>query len=181
MKGVVNVNLVNLSNYLLPILVLSIIIYGFYHHVPLYDAFTKGAKEGMELAFSIFPFFMAMIFGVNILLKSGFLDQFFLLFQPLFSFFKIPIEILPMAIIRPISGNASFAIMIDLIKKYGVDSFLGRLAATLQGSTDTTIYVLTLYFGSIGIKNSKYALAAGLLADTMALIVSILLVRFIFF
>ncbi len=174
-------NLVTLSNYLLPVIVLLIVLYGFIKKVPLYDSFTKGAKEGMELAFSIFPFFIAMIFGVNILLKSGFLDNFFLLFRPVFDFVKIPVEILPMAIVRPISGNASFAVMIDIIKKFGVDSFMGRLAATLQGSTDTTIYVLTLYFGSIGIKNSKYALTAGLLADTMAVVASVLLVRFLFF
>ena len=174
-------NLQSISNFILPILVLFIVFYGFLHKVSLYDSFTKGAKEGMELAFSIFPFFMAMIFGVNILLKSGFFDHFFLLLKPLFNFLRIPIEILPMAIVRPISGNASFAVMVDLIQKYGVDSFLGRLAATLQASTDTTIYVLTLYFGSIGIKKSKYAFTAGLLADMMALFISIILVRLIFY
>lgn len=172
--------LIKISSYFIPIIVLGIILYGFYKKVPLYDSFTKGAKEGMELAFSIFPCFIGMIFGVNILLKSGILDQLFLFLKPVFQFLKIPIEVLPMALVRPISGNGSFAVMIDLIKKHGVDTFLGRLASVLQGSTDTTIYVLTLYFGSIGIKNSKYALKAGLMADAMAIIASILLTSIFF-
>ncbi len=173
-------NLVQISNYFLPVLVLLLIGYGYDKKVPLYDAFLKGAKEGMDLAFSILPCLMAMIFGVNLLLRSGLLDSIFTLFRPVFTFLKIPIEILPMALIRPISGNASFAVMIDLIQKYGVDTFIGRLAATLQGSSDTTIYVLSLYFGSIGIKNSKYALKAGLMADAMAVFASILLVHLFF-
>jgi len=85
-----------------------------------------------------------------------------------------------MAIVRPISGNASFAIMIDILKTYGVDSYLGRIVAIMQGATDTTIYVLSLYFGSVGIKNIRYALKAGLFADFVTLIVSILLVRIFF-
>lgn len=174
-------NLIELSNYLLPLLVFLIILYGFRHKVALYDSFAKGAKEGMELAFAIFPCFIGMIFGVNILLRSGFLEAVFTFLEPVFNIFKVPIEILPMAIVRPISGNASFAVMINLFSQYGVDSFIGKVAATLQGSTDTTIYVLTLYFGSIGIKNSKYALTAGLLADTMAIFASVLLVRLILF
>ena len=91
-----------------------------------------------------------------------------------------PREILPLAIIRPISGNASFAMMIDIFKNYGVDSYLGRIAAVMQGATDTTIYVISLYFGSIGIKNIRYALKAGLFADFITLIVSILLISFFF-
>ena len=103
-----------------------------------------------------------------------------MIFKPIFDFLKVPLEILPMAFIRPISGNASFAIMIDLIKEYGVDSFLGRLAATLQGSTDTTVYVLSLYFGSVGIKKIRYSLWAGLLTDLVAVIISVILVNLVF-
>lgn len=174
-------SITSLSNLLIPIIVLGIIFYGFTKKVSLYDSFVKGAKEGMELAFSIFPCFIGMVFGVNILIHSGVLDSFFGLFRGLFEMIKIPVEILPMALIRPISGNASFAIMVDMIQKFGVDSYLGTLASCLQGSTDTTIYVLTLYFGSIGIKNSKYALKAGLFADFMALVASIILVKVLLF
>lgn len=173
-------NLIKISNALIPIVILFIIIYSIRKEVEVYDSFIKGCKEGLELAISIFPYLIAMLFATNILLKSKLLDNLFILLKPLFDFIKVPVEILPMALIRPISGNASFAIMIDLIKIYGVDSFLGRLAATLQGSTDTTIYVLSLYFGSIGIKKIRYSLWAGLLTDLSAVIISLVLVNLLF-
>ena len=100
--------------------------------------------------------------------------------KPVFDLLKIPVEIMPMAVIRPISGNASFAIMIDLIKTYGVDSFIGLVSASLQGATDTTIYVLCLYFGSIGIKKIRYSLWVGLLTDLVAVFVSVVVVKLVF-
>ncbi len=172
--------LIKLGNYLIPIVVLLIVIYSWRKKVNIYDSFVKGAKEGLELSISVFPYLVAMLFATDILLKSNVLNNVFSLAKPLFDVLKIPVEILPMAIIRPISGNASFAVMIDLIKKFGVDSFLGRLAATLQGSTDTTIYVLSLYFGSVGIKRIGHAMWAGLLTDLSALIVSLILVSVVF-
>lgn len=172
--------LIKLGNYLIPIVVLLIVIYSWRRKVNIYDSFVKGAKEGLELSISVFPYLVAMLFATDILLKSNVLNNVFSLAKPLFDVLKVPVEILPMAIIRPISGNASFAVMIDLIKKFGVDSFLGRLAATLQGSTDTTIYVLSLYFGSVGIKRIGHAMWAGLLTDLSALIVSLILVSVVF-
>lgn len=172
--------LIKFGNYLIPIVVLLIVIYSWRKKVNIYDSFVKGAKEGLELSISVFPYLVAMLFATDILLKSNVLNNVFSLAKPLFDVLKIPVEILPMAIIRPISGNASFAVMIDLIKKFGVDSFLGRLAATLQGSTDTTIYVLSLYFGSVGIKRIGHAMWAGLLTDLSALIVSLILVSVVF-
>lgn len=172
--------LIKLGNYLIPIVVLLIVIYSWRKKVNIYDSFVKGAKEGLELSISVFPYLVAMLFATDILLKSNVLNNVFSLAKPLFDVLKVPVEILPMAIIRPISGNASFAVMIDLIKNFGVDSFLGRLAATLQGSTDTTIYVLSLYFGSVGIKRIGHAMWAGLLTDLSALIVSLILVSVVF-
>jgi len=173
-------SLIKISNMLIPLVVLLIIIYALKKKVSVYDSFIKGCEEGLELAISIFPYLIAMLFATNILVKSSLLDNVFGWVEPIFKFLKVPVDILPMAILRPISGNASFAIMIDLIKEYGVDSFIGRLAATLQGSTDTTIYVLSLYFGSIGIKKIRYSLWAGLLTDLSAVIISIILVNFFF-
>lgn len=169
-------SLINLGNILLPIVVLLILLYALKKKVPIYDSFVNGAKEGLELGVSVFPFLVSMLFATNVLLKSKVLDSIFLFAKPFFDLIKVPVEILPMAIIRPISGNASFAVMIDLIKTYGVDSYLGQIAATLQGATDTTIYVLSLYFGSIGIKKIRYSLTVGLLTDLTAVIISILLV-----
>lgn len=169
-----------ISNYLIPAIVLWIIFYAFRKKVNLYDSFVAGAKEGMEMGFSIFPFLIGMIFGINVLLKSEILNVIFVYLKPIFDLLHIPIEILPMAVVRPISGNASFAVMIDIIKTHGVDSFLGRIASTLQGATDTTIYVLSLYFGSVGIKKIRYALKAGLFADMIALVMSVLLISLFF-
>ncbi len=101
-------------------------------------------------------------------------------FAPVFNLIKVPIEIIPMAIMRPISGSSSLAILNNLLKDYGPDSFIGRLGSVIQGSTDTTLYVLTLYFGSVGIKKIKYALWAGLLSDLIAIICSIIVVNILF-
>ncbi|MDD6223843.1 MAG: spore maturation protein [bacterium] len=169
-----------LSNYFIPIIVFTIIVVAFRKKVKIFDEFIEGAEEGLKMAIGIFPYLIAMIFGINILLKSGILDQVFLLFRSFFDLIQIPVEILPMAFIRPISGNASFAVMIDIFKNYGVDSYLGRIAAVMQGATDTTIYVISLYFGSIGIQNIRYALKAGLFADFVTLIISVLLITIFF-
>lgn len=165
---------------MLPIVVLIIIGVSLYKNISLYDVFVEGAKEGIKLGFQVFPCLLGMIFGINLLLKSNLISDFFNLLNPILSVFHLPKEILPLAIIRPISGNASFAIMIDIFKTYGVDSYLGRIAAVMQGATDTTIYVISLYFGSIGIKNIRYALKAGLFADFVTLVVSILLISLFF-
>lgn len=171
---------INIGNFVIPIVVLIIIVYAFYKKVKIYDSFIAGAKEGLELAISILPYLVAMLFATDIFLKSGILDNFFSLFDPILKLINVPKEILPMAIVRPISGNASFAVMIDLIKNFGPDSYIGRIASTIQGATDTTIYVLSLYFGSIGIKRIRYSLWVGLLTDLTCLIASILLVSFVF-
>lgn len=170
----------NISNYFIPVIVLVIIIIAMKKKVAVFDEFVIGAGEGIKLAISIFPCLIAMIFGINILLRSNILDQVLSLFKPILNFIHLPAPILPMAIIRPISGNASFAVMIDIIKTYGVDSYIGRIVSVMQGATDTTIYVISLYFGSIGIKNIRYALKAGLFADLVTLIVSIMLVSIVF-
>ena len=157
--------ILNIGNFLIPMVVFLIILYAFFKKVKIYDSFIVGAKEGLELAISVLPYLVAMLFSTNIFLKSGIVDSFFSMFDSFFKTIGVPREILPMAIVRPISGNASFAVMVDLIKTYGPDSFIGRVASAVQGATDTTIYVLSLYFGSIGIKKIKYSLWVGLLTD----------------
>ena len=173
-------NISNIGNMLIPIVVFMIIIVAITKKVNVYDEFIEGAKEGLGMGISIFPYLIGMIFGINILLKSEILNHLFVFLKPVFDIIKIPVEVLPMAIIRPISGNASFAVMIDMIKTYGVDSYFGRIVAVMQGATDTTIYVISLYFGSIGIKKIRYALKAGLFADLVTLIMSVLLISIFF-
>lgn len=165
---------------ILPILVLFIIGYGFIKKNNVYDDFIDGAKQSFDIILSMFPCMLAMIFGINIILESGFIDYFFKLFSSFFSKLNIPIEILPMAIMRPISGSSALAILNNLFSVYGPDSLIGRIASVIQGSTDTTLYVLTLYFGSIGIKKIRYAMYVGLIADLIGIISSIVIVNILF-
>jgi spore maturation protein B len=164
----------------MPIMVIIIVTYAMLKKINIYDCFIKGAKEGVEMTFNLFPYILAMIFGINLLVKSNAINDFLSLFKPIFDFLKVPLEIIPMAIMRPISGNASLALLNDIYMQYGVDSFLGRLASTIQGSTDTTIYILTLYFGFVGIKKIRYAMWVGLIADLIGIVASIIVVNLTF-
>ncbi len=168
-----------ISNAIIPIIILGIIIYGIKKKVNIYDVFVDGAKESIELALNLFPSMLAMILGVNIFLKSGFIDAFFDKLSNFFTFFKVPYQILPMMIMRPISGSSALAILTNIFENDGPDSFLGVLGSILQGSTDTTFYILTIYFGTIGVKKIKYALKAGILADIVCIIISIIIVNLI--
>lgn len=170
----------NISNLIIPIMVLGIILYGLIKKINIYDVFVEGSKESYDMVLTMFPCMLAMIFGVNIFIKSGVLEYFFGFFQTILDFFRIPLEIIPMAIMRPISGSSSLAILNTILENYGPDSFIGRLASVIQGSTDTTFYVLTLYFGSIGIKKIRYSLWAGLVADVIGIVSAIIIVNFMF-
>lgn len=170
----------NISSYIMPIIVLVVILYGLYKKVDIYNVFIEGSKESFDLIFNLFPCYLAMVFGINILLKSGFLNYLYIFFSPILNLLKVPLPIFPMIIMRPISGSSSLMILNDLLSNYGPDSFVGVLASVLQGSTDTTFYILTLYFGSIGIKKIRYSLIVGLLADLCSIVVSIFIVNLIF-
>lgn len=161
-------------------LVLFIILYGFIKKVNLYDTFVEGAKESFDLVFTMFPCMLAMIFGLNIFIKSGILNYLFDILKPIVNILKVPIEVFPMMILRPISGSASLAFLNNIFESYGPDSLIGLLSSVIQGSTDTTFYVLTLYFGCIGITKIKYALWAGLFADLVGITSAILIVNFFF-
>lgn len=129
---------------------------------------------------SLFPTFIAMILAINVFTNSGFLEFFLSFFKTIFNMIKIPIEILPLAIIRPISGSASLAYLNKIFSVYGPDSFIGTLGSVMQGCTDTTLYIISLYFGSIGIKKIRYSLFVGLCADIIGIIASIIIVNFMF-
>ncbi len=170
----------NVSNYILPLIVVFIVGYALQKKVNVYDTFIEGAKESFDMIVSMFPSLLAMIFGVNIFIKSGILKGLLKAMNPFLSFFHIPSDIIPMALIRPISGSSSLALLNHIFEKFTPDSYIGRLASILQGSTDTTFYILTLYFGSVGIKKIKHAMWAGLAADLAGFIASIVLVQLFF-
>lgn len=169
-----------ISNLIIPLLVLYIILYGNKKKIDVYDSFIEGVVESFSMIKKLFPTFIAMILAVNLFINSGFMEFIFSILRPIFDSFKLPIDILPLAIVKPISGSASLAYLNNIFTKYGPDSFIGFLASVMQGSTDTTLYVLGLYFGSIGIKKIRYSLFAGLCADAIGIITSIIVVKIIF-
>ena len=169
-----------ISNFIIPFLVFLVVLYGIMHKVDVYDAFIEGAKESFEMIFTMFPCMLGMILGINIFLKSGILDLAFKLLNPLLTLLKIPFEVIPMALMRPISGSTSLALLNNILKTLNPDSLIGKMASVIQGSTDTTFYVLTLYFGSIGIKKIRYALFAGLFADFIGIMSAIILSNLVF-
>ena len=170
----------NIANIILPFIVLIIVGYGIYKQVAVFDVFLEGIKEGLTMTIQIFPTIIAMIISVNIFLKSNILELVINFLNPLFIFLKFPKEILPLAVLRPISGSSSLIILDNILKNYGADSFIGRVASVIQGSTDTTIYILGLYYGSIGVKKIKYSLLVGLMADISCIIIALIVVNILF-
>lgn len=169
-----------MTNFIIPVIVSFILLYGLYKKIDIYDTFLEGVKEGLSMALRIFPTMFAMVISVDIFVKSNLISDLTSCIEPVLQALHFPGELLPLAIMRPISGSSSLIIMNDILKTYGPDSYLGRVASVLQGSTDTTIYILSLYFSSIGIKKIKYSLVVGLLADLCAVILSILVINLLF-
>ncbi len=169
-----------ISAYIIPCFILIVLLVATYKKLPSYELFVEGGKEGIQMAFSLLPFLLGMIVSISILRSSGALEAFIELITPLLVWFGIPPEILPLALIRPISGTAALGMTTELTQHYGPDSFIGRLAATMQGSTDTTLYILTIYFGAVGIQKMRYALKVGLLADIVGISASIIIVKLVF-
>ena len=169
-----------ISLWLIPLIVGGILLYGTWKKVPTYETFVEGGKEGIQIAFSIIPYLVGMLVAITVFRASGALEYFMGLLEPLLLLIGVPPEIVPLAMIRPISGTAALGITSDLIATYGPDSFIGRLASTLQGSTDTTFYVLTVYFGAVGIKKMGDALKVGLWADLVGIVASIIIVTLVF-
>ncbi|MBY0096502.1 spore maturation protein [Mesobacillus maritimus] len=169
-----------ISLWFIPVLIGFILLYGTVKKVPTYETFVEGGKEGIKMAFSIIPFLVGMMVAISIFRASGALDFMIDWMRPGLEKFGIPADILPLAIIRPISGTAALGMTSDLIAAHGPDSFIGRLASTIQGSTDTTFYVLTVYFGAVGIKKMGDALKVGLLADLAGFAAAIVVVTLMF-
>lgn len=167
-------------NYLIPIIVIIILIYGLYKKVDIFDTFLLGVKEGLKSSINLFPTIFAMIIAINLLTNSGFILDLSNTLKPLFNKISFPVEVFSLAILRPISGSASLSMLSEILNNYGPDSFIGRVASVMQGSTDTTIYIISLYFASIGVKKIKYSLIVGLLSDLISIILSVVIVTLIF-
>lgn len=169
-----------LSNLFIPLLVLTIVIYGAKKKINVYDAFVEGSKESLPMVLNMFPPLLAMVFGISIFTNSGLIDEMFTFLKPLFLLINVPLEVLPIAVMRPLSGSFGLALLNEMYQNYGPDNILSILTSVIQGSSDTTLYIITLYFGTIGIKKIKYALWAGLLADLATVILSLIIVPLFF-
>ena len=169
----------NLSNWLIPILICLFLLFGYFRGVKVYEVLTEGAKEGFEIAIRIIPFLVAIFVAIGMFRASGALDILTAIVSPLTSLITLPPEALPMALIRPLSGSGSFGLMSEIVKN-DPDSFLSFLVSTMQGSTETTFYVMAVYFGSIGIVRTSYTLPAALCADAAGMLASLAICRIMF-
>ncbi|MGI8315409.1 spore maturation protein [Halobacillus mangrovi] len=169
-----------ISIWLIPGIIVTILIAATVKRVPSYEVFVEGSKEGIQIAISLLPFLLGMMVSIAIFQASGAMGAILSFFQPFMTAIGVPADILPLALIRPISGTAALSVTTELIKTHGPDSFIGQLASVMQGSTDTTLYIITVYFGAVGIKRMGDALKVGLLADLAGIIASVIIVIILF-
>lgn len=169
-----------LSRWAIPIILLVVPLIAFLRGVKVFETFVEGAQEGFATAVKTIPFLVAMLVAISIFRTTGAMENLVNVLSPFLDKIGMPVEVLPHAVMRPLSGGAALGIATDLIKNYGPDSLIGRLVSTMQGSSDTTFYILTLYFGSVGIKKYRYAIISGLAADFTTLVASVFIVNKVF-
>lgn len=173
-------NIINyISNIAIPFTIVFIVSYAIIEKIKVFDSFLEGAKEGMKIVYSIFPTLLGLFLSINLLRESGVIDALISFLKPILILFRIPAEILPLAMLRPISGSASMAVATDIITSYGADSKIGLIASTIMGSTETTLYTIALYTSSIKVKKTRFILYAGLMADLVGIISSVVFWRFL--
>lgn len=170
----------NFSSYVLPVLLSAVAIFGLGKKVDVYSALTHGAEEGLTVLLHIIPALVGLLTAVSMFRASGALDCFAALCAPLLNAFGIPPETTPMMLIRPVSGSGALAVASDLIMTHGPDSYEGRVAAVMLGSTETTFYTIAVYFGSAGIVRTRHTVPAALAADLTGFLASALAVRLFF-
>ncbi|HZD04248.1 MAG TPA: spore maturation protein [Longimicrobiales bacterium] len=169
-----------LSYFVIPVIVVGFPLYGLIRGVPVYEAFVEGAKEGFQVAVRIIPYLVAILFAIGMFRASGAMDFLADVLNPVLRPIGFPAEVLPMAIIRPLTGSGSAGLVADMINRYGEDSLFVKMAATMFGSTETTFYVVAVYFGAVNIKKTRHAVPAGLTADVAAMLIAVWTVRLLF-
>lgn len=171
-----------ISTWAIPVVIAFVAFWAmFVKRVPVYSEFTEGAKDGFTTAVMIIPYLVTMLCAIGMFRASGAMDWLCDILNPVTSLIGLPGEVLPMAIMRSFSGGGAEGMMVDLLKQYGTQSQIGRIASVALGSTETTFYVVAVYFGSVGISKTRQAIAAGLLGDLASLIASTLIVNIMWF
>ena len=169
-----------LSLWALPTVILIILTVAIFRKVPIYEAFIEGAKDGVKVSFNIVPYLVAIIVAISMLRASGAIDSLATLCSGILNKIHMPADILPLAIVRSLSGSAAVGIFSDILANNDINSYTAKLAAIMLGSSETTFYVLTVYFGAIGVKKYRYALLTGLSADFIGIIMAIIVARMFF-
>lgn len=166
--------------FVMPAFACIIVVFGLIKRVPVFDIFLKGAKEGMQILYNIAPTIIGLVFAVDLLRSSGAIDAICNFIEPAADFLGFPKEIVPMVLLRPVSGSGSTALLTSLYEQCGPDSFAGRVASVLAGSSETTFYAIAMYFGCIKVKKIRHTLFAAIIADITAAVMSVLTVRLYF-
>lgn len=169
-----------LSLWAIPIILLIIPLIGYFRKVKIYEVFVDGASEGFQTGVRIIPFLVAMMVAINIFKTSGAMTLCIDYMRPILQIVGIPPEVISLGVMRPLSGTGALGITTEILNTYGPDSMIGRMASTILGSTDTTFYILTVYFGAVGITNPRYAVIVGLLGDIIGFLGSIYICRLLF-
>ncbi len=169
-----------ISRWAIPFFVLLIVGVGFIRGVKVFEVFAEGAQEGFWLAVKLIPYIVGLFVAIGLFRDSGVLDLCIGILQPFLSLVGVPGEVVPLFMVRPLSGMAAMAMTVELFHRLGPDSFAGRLASTIHGSTDTTLYILSVYFASVGIKRFRYALTVGLIGDVAGFVASVFIVNRMF-
>lgn len=164
-----------ISSIAMPLIILLIILYGVAEKNKTFDTFLKGAKEGIEIVINLFPTLLGIFLAVGVLRSSGIIELIVKIIEPILNTIKIPAQIMPLALLRPISGSASMAVATDIMTQYGVDSNIGLIASVIMGSTETTLYTIAIYTSSVGIKKTRKVLIAALVADIVGMVTSVVI------
>ena len=164
----------------IPLVIAIIPTYAYFKKVKVYEVFVEGAKEGFNIGVKIIPFLVAILAVIGVFRATGAMELLVQILGPITEKVGMPAEMLTMAITRPLSGSGALGVMTDLINTHGADSFIGQMASTMMGSTETTFYVLAVYFGSVGIKNERHAVPAALLADLTGIIATVFICNLVF-
>jgi len=171
----------SLSNWIVPLIILGIPLYAYAaKRIKVYESFIEGAKEGFQIGVRIIPYLVGILVAIGMFRASGAMDWLVALLSPLTNLASFPAEVLPTALMKPFSGSGALGLMSDLFKIHGPDTFIGRLASVIQGSTETTFYILAVYFGSVAIRNTRYTLGACLLGDLAGIIGAFVACRIFF-
>jgi spore maturation protein B len=165
-----------LADWVIPGLLFIVLVLGFCRRVPVYETFVTGAQEGFEVAIKTIPYLVAMLVAISVFRASGAMDGVVWFLKPLLEPCGVPPEVLSHAVMRPLSGGAALGIATDIIRTHGPDSLLGCLVSTMQGTSDTTFYILSVYFGAVGVRRYRYAPVTGLLADVTTFLASVIIV-----